>query len=395
MLAQTDIPRGWGIYTLSARTDYFEFWNSVRARAPILDAGDGVFLLSSWDLVNAALRYPGFNAGSGVSQSFGGRDGPVERVVRNWLMSQSGDEHRNARGLVSALFAPRQLATLVPVIRAIAERLVKAFVDRASQGPTDFVSAIAVKLPSEVVRHLFAVESADWATHVEPLFGPPGIESRDAFAAVQALAIYFQDVVTNHRVRGGVIAQLQNEDKQGQRLTEPQVIANAVLIVTAAVDTTAGLIANTLYSLILNPGALDRVQHNFGLIPNAIDETLRHCPSAPSSTRSVPQALELGGISIPARSDLFLSIAAANRDPEKFSDPDRFDIDRDSSPLLTFGGGAHFCLGAALARLEAQILFETLFEAATNFQLTQAVSWRTDNPTVRAPQSLMMSCQAR
>lgn len=191
---------------------------------------------------------------------------------------------------------------------------------------------------------------------------------------------------------GGIVDLLNAEDKQGDCLTEAEVIANSVLIVTAAVDTTAGLLANTLFELMELPAAQARVQSDLSLIPNAVDESLRHCPSAPSSTRRTAIDVEIGGVAIPANSDLFFSFAAANRDPKKFADPNRFDIDRDASALLTFGGGAHFCLGAGLARMEARIVFEELYAHARNFALAEPVRWRINNPVVRAPERLMVSC---
>ena len=139
-----------------------------------------------------------------------------------------------------------------------------------------------------------------------------------------------------------------------------------------------------------NPGSLARVQADAALIPGAVDESLRHCPSAPSSTRRTPVDFELGGIVIPGGSDLFFSFTAANRDPKKFVDPETFDIDRDASALLTFGGGAHFCLGAGLARMEARLVFEELFAAGRDFTLAEPVRWRANNPVVRAPERLMV-----
>ena len=391
------IPKGWRILELGARPDYFAVWNAIREQSPVHDAGEGVFLVSRWDLVNAALRNPELEAGSGVSESFGGAGGPVETVVRNWLMSLNGEEHRLARGLVSRLFAPKAVADLEPAIRSMVRALVAAFVAAAREGPADFVDRVSARLPSEIVRGLFAIDPVEWSAEVEPLFRGAGANEADAFAAVQGLAPYFQQKVQSagDRPLGGVIDQLRTEDKAGHRLTEAEVMANSVLIVTAAIDTTAGLIANTLYSLLENPGEMRRVQSDPALIPGAIDESLRHCPSAPSTTRRTRSPLDLGGISIPAGCDLFLSLAAANRDPRKFDEPDRFLVDRDASALLTFGGGAHFCLGAPLARLEVRILFEELLRTGRHFALTEPVRWRTNNPSVRAPQTLMIASPGR
>ncbi len=388
------IPVGWRILELGVRDDYFDIWKRIRDHAPVYDAGEGVFLVTEWDLVNSALRSPTLRAGGGISAAFG-QDSPVESVVRNWLMSLNGDEHRLARGLVSRVFAPRSLSELEPVIRRTARSLIQPFVESAGQAPSDFVAAVAAKLPSEVVRNLFAIDAAEWAAHVEPLFLGEAVHLQDGFAAVQGLTPYFQDKI--HRSRGqttgGILDMLSAADKQGDCLTEAEVIANSVLIVTAAVDTTAGLIANTLWELMENPAALARAQANAALIPDAVDESLRHCPSAPSSTRRTPVDFELGGMVIPAGSDLFFSFSAANRDPKKFADPERFDIDRDASALLTFGGGAHFCLGAGLARMEARLVFEELFAASRDFVLAEPIRWRANNPVVRAPEALMVSCE--
>jgi cytochrome P450 len=392
----SDLPRGWGILALTPREDYFALWNQIRDEAPLRDAGEGLFLVSGWALVNRVLRDPALLAGSGVSRSFGGPESPVESVVSNWLMSQNGETHRRARALVARLFTPAAAEQLAALIRDRSAALVAGFVDEARLRPADFASLVAQRLPSEVIRHLFAIEPAEWEQHVQPLFTTDGLQAGDGFAAVKGLAGYFHAKITAARGQstGGIIDQLGAPDRQGGCLTEAEVIANAVLIVTAAIDTTAGLITNTLLRLLEHPAAMVRVQADTALLPRAIEESLRHCPSAPSSTRHAPQALELGGVHIPAGSDLFLSLAAANRDPAQFPEPDRFDIDRDcGTRLLTFGGGAHFCLGASLARTEARLLFEALFAAGRDFRLCETPRWRQDNPSVRSPAGLLVSCQ--
>lgn len=392
MPTPAEIPRGWGVLAYTPRDDYFEFWNRIRAQAPVIDAGEGVILVSGREPVDAALRDPRLRAGSGVSQAFGGPGSPVDSVVRNWLMSQDGDPHRRARALVARLFTPAAVARLEPVIRACARRLVDDFLALARERPADFVENVALRLPSEVVRQLFAIAPAEWALHVEPLFIGKAAAAADGFAAVQGLAAYFHaHGATPH---GGIIDELRAPDRRGERLSEAEVIANAVLIVTAGVDTTAGTLANTLLRLLEHPACLARVVADPACIPAAVEEALRHCPAAPSTTRRAIEPLELGGVSIPAGSDLFLSLAAANRDPACFADADRFLPERaDAGALATFGGGAHFCLGATLARAEARILFEELFAAATRFELRAPLRWRVNNPSVRMPVALMVCCE--
>jgi hypothetical protein len=121
-----------------------------------------------------------------------------------------------------------------------------------------------------------------------------------------------------------------------------------------------------------------------------VQETLRFEPSALSASRSVPRAIELGEVEIPAGSQLLVCIAAAQRDPARFRDPDRFDLDRGDRELLVFGGGRHFCLGAALARMEAEVALAALLDAAPELSLAAPVEWRKDNPTIRAPRELFV-----
>jgi cytochrome P450 len=399
MTADLGLPSGWRILELGAREDYVARWNRIRDAGPVHDAGEGVHLICSWDAVNAALRHPDLTAGSGVAASFGGADSPVAGVVRNWLMSLDGERHRLARGLVARLFTPRAVAALEPAIAGIADRLARAFLAGAAVEPADFAGLVAQPLPSEVVRHLFAIPAEDWARRIAPLFRSAGHAGADAYAVVAGLAPWFQDHIAavGDRPTGGILDLLRSPDRQGDRLSEAEVVANAVLIVTAGVDTTAGLIANTLLALLEQPAALARLQADAALIPAALEESLRYYPSAPSTTRRAAAAVTIEGCPIPAGSDLFLSLTAANRDPRRFADPDRFDLDRfergrDAQALLTFGGGAHYCLGAGLARLEARLAFEALFRALGNrtLRLAEAVRWRSDNPSVRAPETLMV-----
>ncbi|GAD50407.1 putative cytochrome P450 [Caenibius tardaugens NBRC 16725] len=388
-----DIPQGWRILEISARDDYYEYWNDIRRQSPVHDAGDGLFVVSGWEPAHAGLRHPELYAGSGVAAAFG-FDSAVEAVVRNWLMSLNGDDHRRARALVARVFTLRAVAALEHKIRAITRDIMREFVQQAQQAPANFSRIAATRLPCEMIRTMFAIDPAEWTAQVEPLFlGAAGSQDH-AFAAVSGLTTYFHQTIGNPGTcdPDGIIALLRAAGSDGDRLSEAEVIANCVLIVTAAVDTTAGLIANALVRLIEHPEILARVRANPALIPAVIEETLRHCPSAPSSSRHAATTVELGGVTIPQGSDIFFSISAANRDPERFAHPDRFDIDRQETGALTFGGGAHFCLGAGLARLEARVALEEILAITNTITLAEPVQWRTDNPVVRAPANLMITC---
>lgn len=386
-----EIPHGWQILELGTREDYYEYWNDIRRQSPVYDAGDGLFIVSAWEPAHTGLRHPALHAGSGVAAAFG-FDSPVESVVRNWLMSLNGDRHRQARALVARVFTPRALATMEPVIRALTRTIIRQFVEQARLAPTNFADVAASRLPCEMIRTLFAIEPAEWAAHVEPLFLGGAVHQQDAFAAVAGLTTYFNRIIIPSSTHEGIIGLLRTSNDDGDRLDHAEVIANCVLIVTAAIDTTAGLIANTLLRLVEHSAALAQIISDKSVIPAAIEETLRHCPSAPSSTRRAVSPVDLGGVAIPEGADIFFSISAANRDPAKFANPDLFDINRSETGALTFGGGAHFCLGAGLARLEARLVFEELLAQTSNLTLTEPVTWRADNPAVRAPERLMVTC---
>jgi cytochrome P450 len=400
MAEAIEIPKGWsGVLSLTARPDFPAIWNSLRERSAVLDAGDGLFLVTRWAEGQTFLRDPRVLAGSGTSEALGGAKSPVESVVRNWLMSRDGESHRLSRRLVARLFTPRAMADLECLIAGAAEDLAARFVEQASADqPADFIATVAQQLPSEVMRRLFAFSPEEWRPAAQALFDHALQEAVNPAAAVETMAPYLQERAQSHRHRssGGIFDLLAREDPQGNRLTDAEVTANAVLLVTAGIDTTAGLLTNTLLELCQHPDAQKRVVEDFSLIPGCVDEVLRYTPSAPSTTRFAGQDLTLGGRNIPAGAHLFLSIAAANRDPRQFEAPDEFRIERDcGQSLLTFGAGAHFCLGAALARLEARLIFEALFRRAEDFELAAPIIWRTDNPVVRAPRRLLVTCRPR
>ena len=185
-----------------------------------------------------------------------------------------------------------------------------------------------------------------------------------------------------------MLARLRSADAELGALSELEVVANAVLLVSAAIDTTTGLIANALVCMHRFPAQRERVRADASLLAGAVEETLRFEPPALSCSRFAARALELGGVPIPEGANVLVSIAAASRDPARFLFPNEYDVTRAAERSLAFGGGRHVCLGAALARLEAQLALGALLRAAPRLALEAEISWRTDSPTVRAPRVL-------
>ena len=381
---------GWDLYALHCRADLHAALADLREAAAVHALPGNVFLVTRYAEAERALRAPELAAGSGVAESFGARSGLLSEVMTHWLMAQDGAKHDRARGLVRREFTPRRVELLRPFISATAERLAQEVAREAKQERVDLVTRFAFALPSEVIRELFRIAPEEWRERVEPLLRPGANTQNGGFLA--ALAEYF--FTASQRASAppeSLLARLREPDAELGALSELEVVANCVLLVSAAIDTTTALIANTLLCLHEHPEQLARAREDDTALAAAIEETLRFEPPALSCSRFAARSLELGGSTIPAGAHVLISIAAASRDSARFPAPDRFDLARAAERSLAFGGGRHVCLGAALARLEAQLAVGALLRAAPALRVDCDVAWRGDNPTVRTPTALWAS----
>ena len=208
---------------------------------------------------------------------------------------------------------------------------------------------------------------------------------------IEKIATVLEKSLAAGEIPDGLLQQLSQpaDDEDASRLSEIEVIANGVLLITAAIDTTAGLIGNAAHLLFENPEWIDRFREDPRLGPAIIEETLRLESPALSCSRRAGCDFTIGGVEIPEGAQLLLGLAAANRDPDRYPNPDVFDPTRDHQGLLSFGGGQHHCLGTALARLEGLRSIERLFlDSKYNFKPDgipgNEPAWQRSNPTVRA-----------
>jgi cytochrome P450 len=380
---------GWDVYEIARLDDPYPVWAELRESDPVHEAGGEVWLVTRRDLAEQVLRDHRLQAGAGVAESFGEAGGLLADVMAAWLMSLDGEAHQYARNLVSREFTPRRVAALGPVITRLAHELVAAWLARAEREPADLVEGVAFALPSRVMCHLFRIDPAEWSERVELLFRPPPGTELPQGGAIQGLAEYFDELVRapDDLDPKSLLSLLSVPDPEAGELSDLEVVANCVLLVTAGIDTTTALIANTVLCLLNNPDQLALLRADPELVPNAIEETLRFEPPALSASRFAAEKLPLGGREIPAGGQILVSLAAANRDPRRYADPDRFDVTRADIEPLTFGGGRHFCLGASLARLEARAALDALLGTGRELEL-ETLRWRKDNPTVRGPAEL-------
>jgi hypothetical protein len=369
--------------------DPYPVFDRLREEDPVYATNFGYWYVSRYEDANRMLRDPTFGAGRGVPDSMGITSGPLHDLMTTWMMAIDGPAHTRVRKLISRAFTPRAVDAMRPAIQRIADRLLDEI---AARGGADIVADYAFPLPMEVVRLLFGVEPERWAANVTALFDPATADPHAGpLGPMGALADWFVEVVEERRRTPGpdMFSAMIAPDEDGDSLSTEELVANAVLLVTAGFETTMSLITLAVYALLTHPDQLELLLTDPSLARNAVEETLRYEPAALSTTRSTPVDVDVAGVTIPAGANILFSVVAANRDPRRFDEPGRFDITRDDIRPLTFGAGQHACIGAALARLEGEIAVASLFARFPQLRLpTQDLVWQTENPTVRRPVEL-------
>jgi cytochrome P450 len=381
---------GYDFLAPEVRDDPHPLFRALREHDPVYDTGFGYWYVSRYDDVVALLRDERLVAGQGVPDSLGLSAGPLRDVMDAWMMAIDGAAHARTRKLISRAFTPRAVEGMRPLVQALADHLVGGVVAR---GGGDVVRDLAFPLPMEVVRTLFAVDAATWDAEIVALFDPGRDPGPDGVVGQMGrLTEWFGRFVPERRAAPGddLFSALMAEDEAGDGLSDHELVANGVLLLTAGFETTMALIALVVRTLLLHPDQWELVRRDPGLARGAVEEVLRYEPAALSTTRTTTVPVDVRGTTIPAGANVLLSIVAANRDPGRYADPDRFDVTRSDVRPLTFGGGVHSCIGASLARLEAEVVLATVVERAPHLRLVGggACRWQAENPTIRRPVSL-------
>jgi cytochrome P450 len=278
------------------------------------------------------------------------------------MLATDPPDHTRLRKLVVKAFAPGVVKSLRPRIKEITDDLLDVI---EPGGHADLIQAFAAPLPVIVISELLGVPQADrhdlrrWSND-NFAAGDPAV--RDD--ASHAIADYMTALIADKRARPGddllsaLIAARDDDDK----LDEHELVSLAVLLLIAGHETTTGLVGNTVLGLLLHPAQRTALLGDLSLLPAAIDEFMRYDPPIATATiRFTTEPVTLGDVTIPADQVILISLGAANHDPGHFPDPARLDINRDASSHLAFGHGIHFCIGARLARAEAEIALSTLF----------------------------------
>ncbi len=350
--------------------DPFPHYRQLREDAPVQRSVRGMWTVARYDDVRACLYDPRLSSRPSRFSVIARRrqdESPPARVAASLLPLLDPPEHTRLRRLVAQVLGEQRVGALRPKIQAIVAELLAPACDGA---PFDVIADLATPLPVRVIGEMLAIPPADlprlkgWATEFFRIFGPAVDDAAYArlSEAVDSFAGYMRALIALRRRAPGpdALSALIAARDAGDRFDEQELVMTALLLFTNGEEALTCLFGNLVWALLQAPAQLARLRADRGLARAAVEEALRYDTPAQIIGRTAAQELELGGQTIRSGDPVYLLLGSANRDPDRFPDPDRYDIGRRDSGHLGFGGGPHACLGAGLARTEAQAALEGL-----------------------------------
>ena len=372
--------------------DPYPSYERLRTTDPVHVTPFGAYLASRHAEVSLVLRDKRFGKDfvDRSSRRYGPAimEEPIFRCMRHWMLQQDPPDHTRLRGLVVKAFTARRVEDMRPRIQHIVDETLDAV---AARGHMDLIEDYAFRLPVTIIcdmlgipedhREVFYRSSRNGGRLLDPVPLSPA-EIAEANAGNAMATMYFQQLFELRRRNPGddLTTQLVQAEEDGSKLSNEELTANIILLFGAGHETTVNLIGNGLLALYRNPDQLALLKANPALIGNAIEEFLRYDSSVQMTGRVALEDIDdLGGKRVPKGESVLCLLGSANRDPAVYPDrPERLDIARPNVRPLSFGGGIHFCLGAQLARIEAEIAISTLLRRLPNLRLDDAEDpeWR-------------------
>jgi cytochrome P450 len=381
------------------RAQPYQLYATLRERGPFSRMDGLLGVIGDHDTCSRVLRDPAMSSDRTNSLLGRATREPGSPPAVSFL-SMDPPDHTRLRRLVAKAFTAKVIAELRPNIQGVVDELFAGF---AANGQLDVVPQLAYPLPVRIITDLLGVPIADhdkfedWSRRLVRGLDPmAALGSEAELASIESarddLSAYFVDLIARRRADLGddLLSKLVLAEEQGDQLTEAELVATCILLLVAGHETTANLIANGILALLRFPDQLAALRADPSLIDGTIDEILRYDPPVQLTTRVVTEPSTIGPVTIPTGGVVLMMLAAANRDPSVFADPDRFDITRDARKHLSFAAGAHFCLGAPLARLEASVTLSAFAQRIVNPVLdTESLHYR-QHINLRGPDQMIV-----
>ena len=360
------------LFSDDTRRNPYPAYDRIRSSSPVFqEPRSGLWMVFDYDGVNRVLT---------DHATFSSAYGP------DWIVFTDPPRHTKLRALISRAFTPRSIANLEPRIREISRGLLDRFIQR---GEMDLVADFSVPLPMAVIAEMLGIPPEDRPRFVRwndailnmsySLTGSAG--KHEAVAEFEAVTIemdaYLTEVLARRRAepRDDLLTRLMQAEMDGERLTQEEILGFFQGLLLAGSETTMNLINSAVLCLLEHPGQLALLRERPELLPSAIEEVLRYRSPLQWMARYTKREVVVHDQLIPARKLVLAVIGSANRDPQHFPDPDRFDITREPNPHLAFGHGVHFCMGAPLARLEAKVALSDFLDRVKGFRHASDEPW--------------------
>jgi cytochrome P450 len=373
------------------RENPYQFFEILREHEPVHQTPFGVYLVSRHADASAIVRDPHLSTNqqnSDLFRAFAEANPPSDddamsqdRMNNVVMLFMDPPDHTRLRGLVSKAFTPKMVERLRERIQQVVDERLDAVVARGD-GHMDVVTDLAYPLPVVIICELLGVPPEDhgtfsaWSSELaasidpDPLISPDQRERIEA--AGNAFLEYFSDLIERRRrsLRDDLLSALIEAEEDGDRLSEEELLGTALFLLIAGHETTVNLIGNGTLALLEHRDQLERLRDDLSLDRHAVEELLRFDSPVQLTQRITLDQYNVGDVTIPKGQNLVPLLGAANRDPAEFDDPDRLDLGRENANRhIAFGGGHHFCLGAALARLEGAAAIGTLVRRFPDIEL--------------------------
>jgi cytochrome P450 len=364
-------------FNMDLKSNPHPLYRQLREQAPVNLTPDGRWRLTRYNDIQKLLKHSkvGMRHLNGLIPDHNRE----ETEASKFMLRQDPPDHDRLRQLVSKAFTPRALATLRPQVESLTHTELDKII---GTGEMDLVEHLALLVPAASMCAMLGISFEDrsylsglvsHATYLLAIASYPELADT-ALKALEELAVYMGELIEQRRVNPGddILTALVLAEEAGDKLSTEELLQQCIGLLIAGLETTIGLIGNGMRCFANNPDQFERLAAQPELIGTAVEECLRYEPSVPQTVRVLWEDTQFGDVLIPADSVINVMLIAANRDPEVFTEPDRFDIGRNEARHCSFGGGIHFCLGSHLARMNAEVAFSAISKRVTNIELIDA-----------------------